>query len=160
MQKALAGKRCRELTAWCTVNIGYLWVLVTPYTPTVLYEICQCSKSWTRNLALGSITKLKITWQVPYVVLDSFQKLHVPWQQPKLSKNSAILQFGDTVATLAYSPFTFELKRGKEVLVAINSRSMFQFEQTRVKQVSSPASIIVQSLVLFKWYSWLRSEYL
>lgn len=71
------------------------------------------------------------------MLLESLSQSVLPWQKPKLSKNSAVLQFRDTVATLSYKPFTLEVKRGREVLVTLNSRNMFAFEQTRSKQVSS-----------------------
>ena len=72
---------------------------------------------------------------MPYVLLDSLQKLRLPWQAPKLSKGSAVLQFGDVVATLQYSPFQLQLNRNKDVLLVLNGRSMFHFEHTREKKV-------------------------
>ena len=46
-----------------------------------------------------------------------------------------MLQFGDVVATLQYSPFQLQLNRNKDVLLVLNGRSMFHFEHTREKKV-------------------------
>ncbi len=69
------------------------------------------------------------------MLLDSLADHLASWGKPKSSKRSTEVQLGDVSVTLSYCPLRLEVTRGRDVLLTFNSRSLFQMEHLREKQV-------------------------
>ena len=78
---------------------------------------------------------------MPYVLLDNLDKHLEPWSRPKSSTGETKLKLEDITVVLKHKPFVLEVFRGSEVLVALNSRGLFQFEHLREKKACSTKEI-------------------
>lgn len=81
--------------------------------------------------------KIDFLEQVPFVLLDDLMSHLSNWDKPVTSGSETKLSLGDVTVILRNKPFQMEVKRGKEVLLSFNSRSMFQFQHRREKQAST-----------------------
>lgn len=80
-------------------------------------------------------------FEVPDVLQDDLISKPVQWTSSKVAAKALNLQLGSAALTVQYKPFRVSLTvKGSEV-VQLNSRSLFNFEPLRQKQVCLCCSV-------------------
>ena len=93
--------------------------------------------------AYEGVVRLRITeaakqrFEVPDTLQPKFVEDPLSWSSKKASSKSLSLQLGTAALTLEYQPFRLSLSVAGLPAVDINSRSLFNYEQKRDKQVGT-----------------------
>lgn len=74
-------------------------------------------------------------YQVPDILEPGLEQQQTAWQGPKSSAKSWSGTVGDVSVTLTFANFQLEVVVGKTPVLVFNSRSMFNMEHPRKKQV-------------------------
>ena len=80
----------------------------------------------------------KRRFQVPHALQPDVDSKAISWGKQKKSSSSLALQLDDADITLQYSPLQLDVSVNGKPAISFNSKSLFNFEHLREKQVTVP----------------------